>query len=252
MAPTAVGPRRLTSSAVKAPGPHPTSRTRCPSMTAANSCERGRERRGIPAHVSVVSVGTDREAHGAETTPRRQPVGRSRPSARIPRPARDRCVTLRSLAGRRSSRRPPLLVAPGPALAPPGGPVRLGHRGRIRRLVPCSWSSRHRSRSGLGSSRVRSQAASRAARLGLCDLRDDRRRARDRVASVRSRQRLTGCGGRGTEPTTSTLRRSIRRRVLCGRMLGPSTTYSCAVCSGRSDYRTLRSLEPGVIPWSTM
>ena len=39
-------------------------------------CERGRERRGIPAHESVVSIGADRETHGTDTTPRRRRVRR--------------------------------------------------------------------------------------------------------------------------------------------------------------------------------
>ena len=39
-------------------------------------CERGRERHGIPAHESVVSIGADRETHGTETTPRRLQVRR--------------------------------------------------------------------------------------------------------------------------------------------------------------------------------
>jgi len=45
-------------------------------------CERGRERRGIPTHESVVSVGADRETHGTHTMPRPQRVVQAESSAR--------------------------------------------------------------------------------------------------------------------------------------------------------------------------
>ena len=106
-----VRPRRArsTSSAVSAPGPAPTSSTRCPLDDACEVREQRRERARVPPHEPVVRLGGDGEAHRpgiyallrAHASSRRPTRVAGRPRSVLASP----CVAARSRARRRERRR---------------------------------------------------------------------------------------------------------------------------------------------------
>ena len=66
---TEAAPRRRTSSAVRAPGPQPTSSARSPLGDSCQVGESGRERHRVAAHEPVVRLGADGEAHDPSLRP---------------------------------------------------------------------------------------------------------------------------------------------------------------------------------------